>query len=130
MPEEMRWRRPGRAAGRVVVGGTAVVVFAWASNGRERFGVADVVSSTTVVVWACSRRGRCGVVVVPYIVVDGVVRKREAFGFVGIAAVLDSFAVVWREAMSRLLLLVDAILVECLGSRLLSRCVSVLARDF
>jgi hypothetical protein len=43
MPEEMRWRRPGRAVG---VGGreTAVVVAARVRIGRERVGAAVAVS--------------------------------------------------------------------------------------
>jgi hypothetical protein len=52
MPEEMRWRRPGRVAGLVAARGTAVVVAAWVSSGRERLGVAVVASCTPVVVWA------------------------------------------------------------------------------
>ena len=70
MPEEMRWRRPGRVNGRFVVRGIAVVVAAWVRIGRERFGVAVVVSSIAVVLWACVRVWRRGVVVAPYIVVD------------------------------------------------------------
>jgi hypothetical protein len=70
MPEEMRWRRPGRVVGRLVVRGTAVVVAACVRIGRERFGVAVVVSSIAVVLWACVRVWRRGVVVAPYIVVD------------------------------------------------------------
>ena len=69
MPEEMRWRRPGRAVG-VVGRETAVVVVARVRIGREKLGVAGAVSSAAAMVWACARRGRWGVVVVPYTVVD------------------------------------------------------------
>ena len=110
MPEEMRWRRPGLVAGRVVVRGTAVVVAAWVRIGRERLGVAVVVSCTPVVVWACGRRGRWAVAVAPYIVVEGVVRKRDVPEFVGVAAV---FAAVWRETRSCLLLFLGAMLNGC-----------------
>lgn len=111
MPEEMRWRRPGLVAGRVVVRGTAVVVAAWVRIGRERLGVAVVVvASTTVVVWACERRGRCGAIVAPYIVVVGAVRKREVVEFVGVAAGFVSLAAVFRGARSCLLLFVGAML--------------------
>ena len=96
MLEEIRWRRPGRVVGRLVVRGTAVVVAAWVSRGRERFGVAVVVSSTTVVVWACGRRGRRGVVVAPYILADGVVHRRGLVEVIDITAVLAF----WREAGS------------------------------
>ena len=96
MLEEIRWRRPGRVAGWAVVRGTAVVVAAWVSRGRERFGVAVVVSSTTVVVWACGRRGRRGVVVAPYILADGVVHRRGLVEVIDITAVLAF----WREAGS------------------------------
>lgn len=58
MSEEMRWRRPGREAGLAVARGTAVVVAAWVSRGREKLGAVVAGSSTTVVVWACGRRGR------------------------------------------------------------------------
>jgi len=102
MWEERRWKRPGRAAGRVgVVRETAVVVAAWVSSGREKLGGAGVVSSVAVVVWACGRRGRWGVAVAPYVVVDRAraVRRREDAEFVvGIAAVFASSAAFWREA--------------------------------
>lgn len=112
MPEEMRWRRPGRVNGRFVVRGIAVVVAAWVRIGRERFGVKVVVSSTTVVVWACGRRGRWGVGVAPYILVDRVARRREVAEFVGVAAEPASFAAFWRESSSWVLLLVDAMSVK------------------
>ena len=49
MPEEMRWRRPGRAVG---VGGreTAVVVAARVRIGQERIGAAVAVSSVAATV--------------------------------------------------------------------------------
>jgi hypothetical protein len=49
MPEEMRWRRLGRAAG-VAGRETAVVVAARVRIGREKFGVATVVSSVAATV--------------------------------------------------------------------------------
>jgi hypothetical protein len=70
------------------------VVVARGSRGRERFGVAVGVSWAPMVVWACCRRGRWGVVVVPYIVTDGLVRMREAVGF---DCVVAEFAMFRRE---------------------------------
>jgi hypothetical protein len=119
MPEEMRWRRPGRevgVGGRVVGRETAVVVAARVRIGREKFGVARVVSSVAATVWACGRRGRWNVVVAPYIVMDGAARKREEVEYAGVFA---SFAAFWREARSWGLLFVDDILVEGSRSRLL-----------
>jgi hypothetical protein len=49
MPEEMRWRRPGRAFG-VVGRETAVVVAARVRIGREKLGVAAVVSPVAATV--------------------------------------------------------------------------------
>lgn len=49
MPEEMRWRRPGRAVG-VVGRETAVVVAARVRIGREKLGVVAVVSSVAATV--------------------------------------------------------------------------------
>lgn len=129
MPEEMRWRRPGRVVGRVVVRGTAVVVAACVSSGRERFGVAVVVPSIAVVVWACGSGGRGDVVVAPYIVVDAVVRSREVVGFVEVIALFAPFAAVWCKAKFWLLLFADAISVENLRSRLLTRSVLVFMRE-
>jgi len=124
MPEEMRWRRPGRevgVGGRVVGRETAVVVAARVRIGREKLGTAGVVSSVAAMVWACGRRGRWGVVVAPYIVVDGVARRRDVVESLGVGAMCASFAAVWRlwrEARSWFLLFVDAISVEGSRSRL------------
>lgn len=112
MPEEMRWRRPGRVSGMVVVRGTAVVVAACVSSGRERFGIAVVVPSIAVVVWACGSGGRRDVVVAPYIVVDAVVRSREVVGFVDVTALLGPFAAAWYKARTWLSLFANAISVE------------------
>jgi hypothetical protein len=49
IPEEMRWRRPGRAVG-VVGRETAVVVAARVRIGRERIGFAGAVSSVAATV--------------------------------------------------------------------------------
>lgn len=49
MPEEMRWRRPGRAVG-VVGRETAVVVAARVRIGRESVGIAVAVSSVAATV--------------------------------------------------------------------------------
>jgi hypothetical protein len=99
MPEEMRCRRPGRGAG---VDGreTAVVVAARVSMGREKLGVAVTASSVAAMVWACGRRGRWGVAVVPYIVAGGVARKRDVVESVGVAAVLGGSAALRREERS------------------------------
>lgn len=129
MPEEMRWRRPGRVSGMVVVRGTAVVVAACVSSGRERFGVAVVVPSMAVVVWACGSGGRRDVVVAPYIVVDAVVRSNEVVGFVDVTALFAPFAAVWCKAWSWLCLFADAISVDNSRSRLLKRSVSVLMKE-
>jgi hypothetical protein len=56
------------------------VVVARASRGRERFGVAVEASWVPVVVWACCRRGRWDVLVVPYIVSEELLRSREVAG--------------------------------------------------
>jgi hypothetical protein len=77
------------------------VVVARGSRGRERFGVAAGVSWVPMVAWACCRRGRWDVVVVPYIVTDGLVRRREVVGF---DCVVAEFAIFVSEAMWLLLL--------------------------
>lgn len=94
MPEEMRWRRPGRAVG-VVGHEIAVVVAARVRIGREKFGAAAAVSSVAATVWACGRRGRKGVVVAPYIADDRMVRRRGVAEFVGGAAMFSPSAAFW-----------------------------------
>lgn len=68
-------------------------------------------------------------VVTPHVVVDGVARRREVAEFVDVAVVFAPFAASWREARSWSFLFVDAISIEDLRSRLLSRSVLVLAKE-
>jgi hypothetical protein len=63
------------------------------------------------------------VVVAPYIVDDGVVRRRGVAELVGVAAMLASFAAFWREPSSWVFLFVEVMSIEDLRSRLLLRSV-------
>jgi len=60
-------------------------------------------------VWACGRRGRCGADVVPYIVMDGLLRRRGVYEVVDVGT---RFVACWREAMSLVLLVVDPMMDE------------------
>ena len=60
-------------------------------------------------VWACGRRGRCGADVVPYIVMDGLSRRRGVFEVVDVGI---RFVVCWREARSWVPLVVDPMVEE------------------